>query len=520
MIKKPEGIRNTEDELLPVKPGIIAVDEWVPDEEDNIVRYVGKVIYIPFSRIFHQEDDTTYQSYEAFYGDCKDSYSKQFGTLVHYINYFIKFYDTDNELLLNYMHCKFTIDNNSPYLSRKRMIDDLYCNFVTDTMYNKIKAFVEDNYRLDLSRNKDKTKQYSEALEFTDDHAKLMLLISTFIKFMIPIITHYIHESDVPNKKATKYLIEYYKPLFDIVLEKEGVNLYAKLQYNIYTKTGFSEKNNPVIWIKYAATGTDAIYLSEELLDKNVIVDNFFKYVFNKNIIYFNSVILNTQVGYFHVKDFGVNLREISTEKDSDGLSYSDKLEMNMNKIDEEIIILSKININDTIKRLKKINKMKISKKEVRYYMEHTSVNDISKILVFYYYANIFNGFDSLNNISKKCYIKLMIMMKKRLALMGYILIPQIISANLEGRVNNRIIHNTKYNENIKNSPVFINLVNEKFPSLKTTDKETKVISLLNSIITSRFSIVDYNAPDYTGKNLEINSDTMTQEFLDMVNSI
>ena len=113
-----------------------------------------------------------------------------------------------------------------------------------------------------------------------------------------------------------------------------------------------------------------------------------------------------------------------------------------------------------------------------------------------------------------------MIMMKKRLALMGYILIPQIISANLEGRVNNRIIHNTKYNENIKNSPVFINLVNEKFPSLKTTDKEMKVISLLNSIITSRFSIVDYNAPDYTGKNLEINSDTMTQEFLDMVNSI
>ena len=103
---------------------------------------------------------------------------------------------------------------------------------------------------------------------------------------------------------------------------------------------------------------------------------------------------------------------------------------------------------------------------------------------------------------------------------MGYILIPQIISANLEGRVNNRIIHNAKYNENIKNSPVFINLVNEKFPSLKTTDKETKVISLLNSIITSRFSIVDYNAPDYTGKNLEINSDTMTQEFLDMVNSI
>ena len=34
MIKKPEGIRNTEDELLPVKPGIIAVDEWLPDEED------------------------------------------------------------------------------------------------------------------------------------------------------------------------------------------------------------------------------------------------------------------------------------------------------------------------------------------------------------------------------------------------------------------------------------------------------------------------------------------------------
>lgn len=525
MIKKPEGRRNTEDELLPVREGIIAVDDWVPEELENLVRYGSKVIYIPFTRIFKQKcgdgfnsKDDTYENFEVFYGSCKDSYSKQFSTIVHYINYFIKFYDYDNELLLNYGHCKFMIDYSEFKIDRKRMIDILYKDFVTDTMYYKIKQFVEDNYRLDLSHNKDKNKQYSEALEFTDTHAKSMMVISTFIKFLIPLVTHYI--CMIPGKSGSKYLIEYYKPLFNIILEKEGINLYTKLQHSIFAKVSFSEKNNKVIWNKYEIKGTDAVYQAEELLDKNVIVDNFFKYVFNKNIIYFNSVILNTQVGYFHVKDFGMNLREISAEKDSDGLSYLDKLEMNMNKIDESIILLSKVSVKHVIKTIKKKNKIKITKDEVEYYMNHMKINSIAKSLVFYYFSKVFNGFTGLNNISMKAYVQLMIIMKKRLSIMGYILIPQIISANLTGKFNNRIIHNNKYNESIRNSPVFTNIKKEKYPSLDVEDKDLKIITILNSIMTSKFAIVDYDAPEYEGKALCINSETITQEFLDLVNFI
>ena len=49
-------------------------------------------------------------------------------------------------------------------------------------------------------------------------------------------------------------------------------------------------------------------------------------------------------------------MREISTEKDSEGLSSLDKLEMNTIKIDESLIVLSKINIKKTIKKIKNIN--------------------------------------------------------------------------------------------------------------------------------------------------------------------
>lgn len=502
-------------DVLPLAEGIIPVDEWVPDPEDVVVTYEGKTIIIPFDRYF---TSAKAGNFNVFYVSHKDSYVKKFNLITQYINYFIKFYDDDNELIMNYLHCKFMIDFKKNNPSPKSMIKLFYKDFVTPTMYDKVKKFVEDNYRIDLAQNKESDKQYSESLEFTNEHAKLLLLISTFIKMMIPLVMHYINV--VGGKQEVKKLIRYYKPLFNLVYEKENVNLYAKLFHYIMTKVNFNEKNNPVIWAKYEVNSADAIYYTEELTDKNIIVDNIFKYVFNKSIISFNSVILSTQLDFSNIKNFGINMREIDTEKDSDGLSYLDKLEMNTTKIDENIILLSKVNIKNTIKRIKKRNKIKISKDEVDYYIKHTSVNNISKSLVFYYYSKMFGGFVDLNNINIILYMKLMIVMKHKLAYDGYNLLSQLISANIEGRINNRVIHNSKYNDNIKNSPVFQNIMEEKYPTLKNINKEDKIINILSTLINTQFTIVDYDDEELLGKPIEVNYDIISQEFLDFVNSI
>ena len=501
--------------LSPLKEGVIPVDEWEIKPEDEIVSFSGKCVIIPFNKYI----DRVQNDYlNIFYVTYKDSYVKQFSRITRYINYFIKFYDKDNELLLNYFYCKHMIDSKKTNPSRGAVIKWIYKYFITDTMYDKVKRFVEDNYRIDLAQNKEPDKQYSESLEFTNKHAVLLMMISTFIKFMIPLVMHYI--SVIKGKKELKNLILYYRPLFNLIYEKENVNLYAKLFHSIGVKVNFSESKNRSIWIKYEANSVDSVSYAEELLDKNLIVDNVFKYDFYENIISFNSTILKTQLEYCCIKNFGINMREISTEKDSDGLSYLDKLEMDTIKIDENIILLSHVNIKDTIRRIKKKLKVKISKEEREFYLKNVHVNTVGKTLVFYYYAKIFGGFTDLNHIRLKEYMDLMVLMKRRLAYNGYIYLSQLISANIVGRVNTRLIHNNRVIERVRKSKTYKNLVDNKYPMLKKAGKEDLILSILSTLINTDFIFCDYDEPEKLGQPIYIDFDALAQEFLDFVNQI
>ena len=501
-------------DVLPVKEGVIPVDEWIPDEKDRIVTYAGKCLYIPFDKLIAGVKN---DKRNTFYVTYKDSYYKNFELITQYINYFIKFYD-DGELILNYLYCKRFIDSKKINPNRESMIRYLYEAFVTPTMYEKIARFVEDNYRIDLAQNKDASKQYSESLEFTNRHAKILILISTFIKFMIPIVMHYI--SECKTREESKNLFLYYRPLFTVVEKAEHVDLYAKLFNSIDVKVSCNENKNKLIWSKYEATSGDAVAYAEELLNKNLIVDNIFKYVFTKSIISFNSVILKTQLQYRCVKNFGITLREISDERDSEGLSYQDKLEMNTVKIDESIILLSKVNIETTLKALKKKFHIKVPKDEIEYYASHHKINTIGKKLVFYFYAKHFGGFSDLKHVNLTQYLKMMIMMKRYFQYLGYTWIPLIISANFESRINNRMIHNNKIIAEIEDTDVYHNLKNERYDALIDMGREDLITMPINEILNSQFSIVDYDADELYGQYMDIDGDELKQEMLMFENQI
>lgn len=502
-------------DILEVKPGVIPVDEWVPEKGDLIVTYKDKSVDIPFDKLISMVDTPDRNKFYALH---KDSYAKKFNLITHYINYFIKYYD-DGELILNYLRCKCFIDNANFTPQRDTMIEFMYKNFVTPTLYSKVVQFVEDNYRIDLSQNKDPNKTYSESLEFTNRHAKILILISTFIKFMIPLVMHYI--SSVKGKSEVKNLDQYFRPLFTVTEAIENVELYAKMYNSINSKVKYNEMKNRPIWDKYEANSVDAEAYTEELLNKNLIVDNIFKYNFSQNIISFNSVILKTQLRYRCVKNFGVTLQEINEDKDSDGLSYLDKLEMNTTKIDESIIILSNINAKYTIKALKRKFRINIPKDEVEYYIQHHHVERLNRRLVFNWYAKYFGGFVDLNNgIGMTKYIKLMIMMKKRLRMLGYKWIPFIISSNVEGYLTNRTIQNGKFVEDITHSDIYNNLKREKYPALDDMGRSDLLSEPITEIASTQFAIVDYDIPELYGELLDIDFTELKQEMLMLENQI
>lgn len=530
-----EGKKNkkSEIEILPVKEGVTAVDDWhafyvwdqkhqetvlggwnIP-EEDKVFKARDKSIVVEFDKFFKVKPVLN-----TFYLRYKDSYISKIDLITHYINYFIKFYDDDNELMMNYLFMKYHLDvnlHNEPR-TRKEFINLIYTSLITPTIYDKVKKMVDDNYRIDLSQTNTENIKYSESLEFTNEHAKLLLVVSVIIKMLIPLILHYI--TLYKDRKEIHNFYLYYKPIFEMIEEREHVNLYGKLFNSINVKVNLSETKNKLIWDKYEMEQEDTATYTEELLDKNIIVDNVFKYLFIKNIIAFNSVIIDTQLDFFVIKNLNINMREISTEKDSEGLSSLDKLEMNTIKIDESLVVLSKINIKQTIKRIKKQMKISISKDEINFYKRFLVITDIGRSLLFYFYAKYFDGYRDLKSITKVQYIQLMILMKHSLQLRGDIYLPQIISGGISGRINARTIHNSKLLDKIVQSEVYQTIIHEKYSSLEGMGKADVIISQLSMLINTQFTYCDYDLQERLGTDIEVDFDILAQEFLHFANQI
>lgn len=494
---------------------IIKVDDWVAEENERFIFHDGKLVIIPFDTIF-EKDISAVNTFVIK----KDSYVKRLGDdangkgICHYINYFIANYDPEHELLFSYLKLKYIIDNKKRTIkSPESFIKALHTILFTDSMKKKISNMVEDNYYVDLT-SKDGNK-YAEQLEFTNEHARIMMKISMSMKIMVPVLFHYINTY---NLNKTVPLFNFYEHLFD--LYSEDVDIYNKLWITVQAKVKNNVSKNRRIWEQREILGTDSHTYADSLLKEKIISETMFKYTFDKNIISFNSVVIDKQLGYFIIEPYEHTMVELSSIKDSEGLSGLDKLEMNSYKIDESLTILSNINIKHTIKRIRKSMNVEIPKEEIEFYQHHYKINKFQVQLVNYYYAKYFGGYRDLNLLTRKQYLKLLVLLKRRLQFQGLVYLPQVITGNVE-KLNKRTIQNAKFLMKIENSAIYQTLINEKFSTLDELGKSNLILNLLSTIINTSFTVVDYDHPEKLGEPLEIaNPDILSDEFLNFLNQL
>jgi hypothetical protein len=495
------------------KETFVRVDEWNPLKTDEIVKHDGKLIIIPFDKIFNTSDILNTFVIK------KDSYVKRLADneqgkgIIHYINYFIKFYDLNKELLVSYVKLKYLIDDKKKNIKLNSFIKSLYSILFTTTMIDKIHQMVEDNYYVNLEVRSD--KKYAESLEFTNEHAKIMMKISMSMKLMLPIVFHYLNSNNM--NKESNYLFQIYEDLFDLF--SEDIDIYNKLWISTSAKVNLSANQHKTIWEQLEVFGADPLLYVDILLKEKIISETMFKYTFDKNIVSFNSVVLEKQLGFYVGAPYPYTLYELSSVKNEEGLSGIDKLEMNSNKIDESLIILSNINIKKTIKKIKNKMNMEIPKEEIEYYMKHHTPHKFQVQLVFYFYAKYFGGHKDLNLLTKKQYYKLLVYLKRRLQIYGATYLPQILTGNISGKINSRTIQNTKFLMKIEGSSLYKKM-EEKFSTVLEMNKTNLILQLLSTILNTTFTIVDYDNPEKIGEVIEVNFDIVSDEFLNFLNQI
>ena len=203
---------------------------------------------------------------------------------------------------------------------------------------------------------------------------------------------------------------------------------------------------------------------------------------------------------------------------------------MNSAKIDEGAVTLADLNIIFTMDKIKRMIDIPISDDEIEYYMKNHEPNKLEIMLLNAYYSKYFDNFRDLNLLTRRQYITLLILLKKKLLIelgyeedsdgeLHYASLPFILSGNLMDRVNTRIIRSNKFMLKLDDNEIYNHLIESKYNELEEI-RPGYIKQIISSLLNTRFSYVVYEAPDLLGEEIIYPEDKVCNEILIFLDSI
>lgn len=497
-----------------VANSIPLVDVWKEQEADKIFKTCKGVLVLPVSQYYGIENEAL----DRFILASKRCYNgnKMLGHLPHYMNYFEKYFDTDHELLMNLYRIKYLIDYEEDY-TEEMFMRDIRVYFMAPSIIMKAWRMNEYNYMLDLD-NKNYHNDKNPSLLYTDKHAKIMMWMSLMINMMIPAITHFIYVKGILD--SNEFLLRVYDIILQYININFGVNIYGKLYDTAASNIQRSLKDNPILWEMQFIRGVNTTTHTISSVN-NILLNIIPKYRYDANLISLNYSSIRINVSYQIDVGYDYNFIPLSSSKrDIDQNSEWDKFESLQVRANEALHLQNDANAHSTMKRIEYLFGP-FDEEEIEFYKERLKnddgeiVNGFQKNLIFNLFYKMFGVPMSAYSINKDDYVKLLISAKKMLLANNMVILPYVISAKIE-RLQIKKSINKRELTRIESSPYY-KQIQEKYKNPKI---EKYILSLIATILTSDFRIIDYDNSEIDGKKIANIPDIISEEIMMYVDMI
>ena len=351
-----------------------------------------------------------------------------------------------------------------------------------------------------------------------------------------------------PRIKSGELSVDKTNPINPRYVEETGnyyeftkINMYNKLYVYVKAKVSENNSNNSPIYAQREIFGTDLFSVINAFTRRVLISENIVKYKFNahwnpvkkkydENIVGLNKTVIKYQLMYFLKEQYAKNLSEVTNVKNSDGLSGLDKMEMNLSKIDEGIVTMAEINIPITLDYIRRNIDVEITEDEINYYMNHLSCDKLVVKLVFCYFAKYFGSCRDLNLLDRRQLIELLLILKKKLLIeFGHretedgkiytAVLPYILTGNMTTSLNTRMIRNTKFISKVKESPIYEDIMVNKYHLLDTI-RPDEFLTIISGLVSAKFTYVTYEQQSLTGQEIHYTDDRLSNEILTFLSNI
>ena len=505
------------------------VDEWYPREGERIFKQCKNAIILPVSKFFGIEESKVLDSFMLTPKRCYNSDEVR-NHICQYLNYFERYFDEEHELLFYMFRMKQLMDtgfiDNNGNLIRTYQLQDFYNDIRTyilsDSMYNKAWSMVTVNYQLDLNyKNKS-----NEGLQYNNQHGKYFMEMSLFMNMLIPLIMHFVYRNKIMStEKIHEIIFTVYNWLFEVYIDfnkmaNRGLKLadmYAKLYETASTTMQSHYKTNNILWKISEIRGYSPTINANDAIN-TTIMQVMPKYTYNGNIVSYNISSVRNNIKY--------NISDISYEYDYSSLSSSkrdgedntsqfDKFEAHLIKTDESLLLQ-----NDF--RCEKIMESIIAKygpfdqNEIEFYKRELTkhgrpvINKFQQNLVNNMFYSSFGDTVSINSINADQYIILMIAGKRIMLNQGMRLLPYIFSSNII-QISSRTTLCKKELIKLEQSEYY----NDILKKYNGDEKKIKqILALVATMLSSKFTIIDYYDKEINGMDIKMESDILIDEVL------
>jgi len=484
----------------------------------------NKTIIIPFDKVFNNEVLTVMNEFPI---NKKRNFIQLNKDILEVLNYVFDCDPSKNHsMMLKYLEMKNYIYDfyiKGEELAQETFINEFFKRLADDKILLQIVGdYIDSSYKIELDKiSGHNTTNLNKELQFTDNHAKIILKVSTMCKYTIPIILQYVALFNVKN--IDDLLFNVFSKYFDLfVLDNTNIlNKLFKLVESRITTTNYSDR---VIWLYLQNIGMTPELLSRSL-NKKIISNIIPKIKNNTNVISFLHVVIKNSIRYQFTYNFPMSFKALNLNKaDSEGLTDFDRLEVNMVRSDESLNIINDLTIKNIINSFKEKYSIKITKKERKYYEKNIEINNIQINFLFLFFSKFTKNYRLLYNCNFKTYIKILMIFEKWLRLHNFNLLADYIVA-LPVKITEKNFSNKKQ---ILNKIIFFNkydyLLENKYKLIQnlTVDKSL-IVRLIGNLKYNKFQKIN-QYPVYkecgeycTGMVIEPSDEILISEVLSFV---
>lgn len=503
--------------------------DWKGFRYCTLLGSTESIMNIKFSKFFGKESE----DYENFSVSCnkKKAYRKLSHVFCHTMNVILNQNKKAAQNFLYRYYCmKRDLDNDNFQQGNVKQFVSSIVNLFDVEIINEIRKLINENYvetgDVKYKENKD---NFIDSITFLDYHIKVLYIVSRMTHFVAPLCIGYLKTHFEADAKVL--LTEVFTALFPIA-ESYGpgivpisandrpADVYQKVYDFVQTKVFDTIKSDETMWERQAHFGVNPKITTEQIVSK-LIVDIIPEVSFNGNVInMFATVTRKSVLDYTLRKKDLYNINQISEidnasdDNDNAVVSESDMFDAMNAKHDAFGVLIRHTFTTDTVNKIIERSGIIINPEDVEYYMKNIHFHKFQTFAIFSSCLSAFGGTENLYGLNQENYIRLMLMICKRLEASGL----RELSYYISGIKNRHYIAKKEsriFNQQLIADPLYQYIINNKYSNIKNIiDKKNNFISSRISFLTSNeFS---YNLPDsnLTGQIIPRNDDLIRQQVL------